>query len=144
MVIPCSWIFSLLLNIPLFLVYEFDKKSNSCMDIWPEVWMSQAFTLTWEIVAVLNMALMVVLYSRVVYTLWFKSNINNQLTQRQMVSVLFEKSENSALFCKIHRKLRNYCNNIRKLLLQLHFIFYCTGSNTKINITVMIIKSKNL
>ena len=54
--------------------------------------MGQAFTLTWEIVAVLNMALMIVLYSRVVYNLWFKSSIDNQLTHQQMVSVLFESN----------------------------------------------------
>ncbi len=40
---------------------------------------------------------MIVLYSRVVYTLWFKSDEANQLTHEQMVSVNLEVMESSTI-----------------------------------------------
>ena len=40
----------------------------------------------WFVFAVLSMALMAGLYTRVVYHLWFKRNDDNQLTYQQRVS----------------------------------------------------------
>ena len=91
-IIPGVWIFSLILNIPLFLVKNFDKKSNVCVNMWPEKWMPKAYTLTWEVMVILPLGLMIGLYSRVVYTLWFKRSNDNQLTYQQKVSVM----------CRIH------------------------------------------
>ncbi|KAL9957376.1 hypothetical protein ACROYT_G039007 [Oculina patagonica] len=83
-IIPGVWICSLILNIPHFLALKFDNKSNSCLNIWPEKWMGKANVLAWEIVVVVTMALMIMLYSKVVYTLWFKRNDKNQLTYQQI------------------------------------------------------------
>ena len=47
MIIPGVWIFSIILNIPLFLVMYFDKKSKSCADTWPEKWMAKGLNLTY-------------------------------------------------------------------------------------------------
>ena len=58
-------------------------KSNVCQEMWPEEWMNEAYFGTWLVLIVLTLALMVGLYSRVVYTLWFKRNDDNQ----QRVSV---------------------------------------------------------
>ncbi|KAL9957381.1 hypothetical protein ACROYT_G039012 [Oculina patagonica] len=87
-IIPGVWIFSLLLNIPGALVSKFDKESNSCVFSWPEKWMGQAVIVAWETTVVLTMALMIVLYSRVVYNLWFKRNDNSQQLTFQQQGVL--------------------------------------------------------
>ena len=60
--------------------------------MWPAKWMPKAYNLAWDVTVVLSLALMVGLYSRVVYTLWFKRNNDNQLTYQQKVSVM----------CRIH------------------------------------------
>ena len=65
-----------------------DVENNTCVDDWPEEWMAEAFHLTWLAIVVIPLALMVVLYSRVVYTLWLKQDNENELTHQQRVSVL--------------------------------------------------------
>lgn len=72
---------------PLFLVVKFDKEVNFCRWKWPEMWMRKAYSVVWFAFVLLALALMVALYSRVVYTLWFKRYNENQLTFRQRVSV---------------------------------------------------------
>ena len=54
-----------------------------------EEWMSKAYFLLWSAVVVVAMAIMAGLYSRIVYTLWFKRNPDNQLsdTFQQRVSI---------------------------------------------------------
>ena len=49
--------------------------------------MLEAYSGAWLVLIVLTFAMMVGLYSRVVYTLWFKRNDDNQLTHQQKVSV---------------------------------------------------------
>ncbi len=48
--------------------------------------MGKAYSVAWLVVVDLSLLVMVVLYSRVVYTLWFKRDDNNQLTDQQKVS----------------------------------------------------------
>ncbi|KAL9951070.1 hypothetical protein ACROYT_G043665 [Oculina patagonica] len=76
-----SWIFPLIITIPLFLVES--VKANRCGLVWPEEWMSKANYWMWFVLVLLSVALMAGLYSRVVYTLWFKRNDDNQLTYQQ-------------------------------------------------------------
>ncbi|XP_022805057.1 pyroglutamylated RFamide peptide receptor-like isoform X2 [Stylophora pistillata] len=73
-VIPLSWIGAILLNIPLFLTIHFDKKKNFCMEYWhPHDWLPKAYSSIWFFVAgLIPIVLMTVLYSKVVYALWFK------------------------------------------------------------------------
>ncbi|XP_078349143.1 pyroglutamylated RF-amide peptide receptor-like [Oculina patagonica] len=78
-----SWIFSFILQIPKFLIKSFEKKSNSCVDTWPEQWMVMAYNVTWDIIIALPLLLMVVLYSRVVYSLWLKRDDSYQLNVQQ-------------------------------------------------------------
>ncbi|XP_078352666.1 pyroglutamylated RF-amide peptide receptor-like [Oculina patagonica] len=77
-IIPGSWIFSLLINMPLFLVVN--VKGNSCVNIWisGEDWMPKAYDLMWSGMIIVCVLMMVVLYSRIVYTLWFKQQYDNQ------------------------------------------------------------------
>ena len=79
-----SWIFAFIYNMPYFLVKN--VKSNVCKSMWPEEWMKKAY-FGWLVWIVLTFALMVGLYSRVVYTLWFKQDNDNQLSHQQRVSV---------------------------------------------------------
>ena len=78
--------FSLFLNIPLFLIWHFDEEKDSCVYIYPEEWMAVGYNLLWDVLAFLTLVLMVVSYSKVVYTLWFKRNYDFQNNQHQMVS----------------------------------------------------------
>ena len=48
--------------------------------------MAVGYNLLWDVLALLPLVLMVVSYSRVVYTLWFKRNYDFQNNQHQMVS----------------------------------------------------------
>lgn len=67
------WISAGILNVPLFLTIYFDKKDDFCMEYWPNEWLPKAYSSTWFFLAgVIPIVLMTVLYSRVVYSLWFK------------------------------------------------------------------------
>jgi len=92
MIIAVSWVFSLIFNIPLFLVMDIRKKNNRTYrgEIFPERWMATAYSLAWLFLIVLSLFMMVVLYSRVVYTLWFKHDDDNQLNCQQRVSFLWK------------------------------------------------------
>ena len=52
--------------------------------------MAMTYSLAWLFLIVLSLVMMVVLYSRVVYTLWFKQDDDNQLTSQQRVSVPYQ------------------------------------------------------
>ena len=92
-IIPGSWIFSLIITFPGFLVTNFDKKLGSCGETFPGQWMAKAYSLTWILATTaVPLALMVGLYSMIVYTLWFKRNDDNELTYRQKVCVNYNLS----------------------------------------------------
>lgn len=75
----------LIVNIPNFLSAE--VKNNTCVGVtWPEKWMFQAHTLFIDTVVFGPLLLIVVLYSRVVYSLWFKRNNGQPVTHQQRVS----------------------------------------------------------
>ncbi|KAL9957377.1 hypothetical protein ACROYT_G039008 [Oculina patagonica] len=87
-IIPAVWIVSLILNIPQFLVLNLSEKnqtSHNCTYMWPKKWMEKVYqTLKWNLLTAVALLVMVVLYSRVVYTLWFKHNDGNQLNHQQI------------------------------------------------------------
>lgn len=89
MIIPASWILSLILNIPQFLKLNFDTEINPnyCFFEWPKQWMSTAYNWTLHAIIVLSIVLMAGLYARVVYTLWFKRDDDYRLTYQQQVCV---------------------------------------------------------
>ena len=71
------------------------------MNIWVygEDWLPKAYDILMSSTVLLAVVLMAGLYSRVVYTLWFKRDVNdNQLAFQQRVSVLVEG---------VHGKVRN-------------------------------------
>lgn len=70
----CSWIFSVIFNIPLLLARTYERKdgTNHCVLSWPEKWMSTASCLSWVFLIVTAIGLMITLYSQVVCSLWLK------------------------------------------------------------------------
>ena len=52
-----------------------------------EEWAHKAIFLLWSATVVAAMVLMAGLYCRIIYTLWFKRNPENQLTFQQLVSI---------------------------------------------------------
>ena len=87
-IIPMLWISAAILNIPLFLTIYFNKEADFCMEYWPKPsWLPKAYTSTWVFVAgVIPVMTMTALYSRVLYSLWFKREGNN-LENTQQVNV---------------------------------------------------------
>lgn len=66
-----------------------NKDGNFCAYIYSKEWMGRAYTTTWNVVFFLPLALMIVLYARVVRALWFHGEDDNQLTHQQKVSVTY-------------------------------------------------------
>lgn len=73
-ILLCSWIFSVIFNLPLFLARTFKKEDgkNHCVLSWPEKWMSTSSCIAWLFLTVAAVGIMITLYSQVVYPLWFK------------------------------------------------------------------------
>ena len=84
MIIPGSWIFSTMFCFPAFLIRN--VKRNVCQITWLG-WLSKTYHWMWFVLVIPSLALMVGVYSRVVHTLWFKSNDDNPLTYEQRVGV---------------------------------------------------------
>lgn len=89
-----SWIFALILTIPMFLVMN--VKGNFCESFWPNKWMPMAFSWMWFVLVLLSVALMAGLYAKVVYILWFKSDESDQLTDQQSVRSFIQSTN---IFC---------------------------------------------
>ncbi|XP_027038299.1 pyroglutamylated RF-amide peptide receptor-like [Pocillopora damicornis] len=82
-IVITSWVFSIIFNIPKFLVRTFDNQKNHCVQTWPKKWMIKAYSLAWLFLVVVSVGIMIVLYSKVVYTLWCKPNDGNPLNYQQ-------------------------------------------------------------
>ena len=106
MIIPGSWIFAAIVNIPLFLAKNTKMKKGRilCVPTWREVWM-EAFIMILSVVVGVSLVLMIVLYSRVVYTLWFQRSDEHHLNIQQKVQILLE-SIKKVSYC--HYLLENY------------------------------------
>ena len=85
-IIPLSWSYGVLISCPVFLVQYFDSEVNYCIQVWPEQWMGKAYSFTWfTFTAFLPVSMMIFLYSRVVYTMWFNGVEPSQRNHRQQV-----------------------------------------------------------
>ena len=83
-IIPDSWNFGLIVQIPS--IMSFNVKDNACV-LMDEEWLRKPYFVYWTATVVVAMVLMAGLYSRIVYTLWFKLDPENQLTFQQRVSI---------------------------------------------------------
>ena len=88
-IIPTCWIFAVAANIPLFLVTKYDEKTGDCRWNWPKAWMGAATDTSWLVLlACIPFTLMIGLYSRVVYELWFKPRDDLEVVCRYKVIMI--------------------------------------------------------
>ena len=85
-IIPSSWIFSVIFNFPIFLVVE--VKDGYCDNVWVygQDWMPKVYDLFWSSLVAVAVAMMAELYSRIVYTLWLIRVEGNQSPFQQRMS----------------------------------------------------------
>ena len=71
----------------MFLIIKVE--GNACVNVWVygEDWIPKAYDLLWSTMVGLAVVLMAGLYSRIVYTLWFKRDPENEITFQQRVSI---------------------------------------------------------
>ena len=81
-----SWLFGLVINVPGFVVKNFDEKAKFCIRRYSEEWMGKTYTLIWFLaLAFFPVVIMGALYFRVVYTLWFQRVEHSAFDCRQQV-----------------------------------------------------------
>ena len=89
LIIPGSWILAVITNIPKFIKLDFVEEQNPNYCIydydWPQEWMEKAFLLAGICIPMLCFTLMMGLYSRVIYTMYFKRDEYTQHTCQQQV-----------------------------------------------------------
>lgn len=82
-IILSSWVFSIIFNLPKFFVRTFDDEKKHCVQSWAKQWMITAYSLAWLALVLVAVGIMIVLYSKVVYTLWCKADDGNHLNNQQ-------------------------------------------------------------
>lgn len=85
---PSYWVVALIINIPCVMITEVHGTTGECRELWSKEWMGKTKSLSWLLlVTCVPLTVVIVLYSRVVYKLWFKPTMNtsNSPTLRQKV-----------------------------------------------------------
>lgn len=86
LVLSC-WVFAISWNSIGFAVKRYDPDLGFCKSRWPAVYSYKVYSLLcFVIIGVIPVTTMCILYSRIVYSLWFKREIvqvNNQLYERK-------------------------------------------------------------
>ena len=78
-----------------------DKERHLLRVNLAEDWMGKAYSVAWFVGVFVPLIVMIGLYSRVVFALWFKGNDGNQLSQQQKVSLILSGEFNYQLFPQI-------------------------------------------
>ncbi|XP_031568756.1 trissin receptor-like [Actinia tenebrosa] len=76
-IVMFTWIFALVMNIPSFITTDYDLELGRCEEIWPaeHTWLAKAYSTVWTLLeGITPTTIMFVLYTRVIYDLWFKQN----------------------------------------------------------------------
>ena len=87
-IIPSYWVVALIINIPCVMITEVHGTTGECQELWSKEWMGKTKSLSWlSLATCVPLTVMIGLYSRVVYKLWFKPTMNtsNSPTLRQKV-----------------------------------------------------------
>ena len=82
--ITAAWIISAMYNIPNITYMR--VANGACYEMWPDDWKIKAFSLSVTTQVIIALVLMVSLYSRVIFALWFKRNGTDAVTSQQKVS----------------------------------------------------------
>lgn len=73
--VPISWTAAVIFVIPIFYISHFDEDLGMCNHTWSAAWLAHSYDFLWLLVAgILPTSIMLALYSRVAYFLWFESN----------------------------------------------------------------------
>lgn len=81
-VIAICWIMSFLLNTPLFFVVTYSEEKDYCVESWWDTDLSKAYSMGWFIfVGLIPFGFMVNAYTRVMLTLWRRTNGTNNTQQ---------------------------------------------------------------
>ena len=81
-VIAGCWVLAVAFNLPLFFTMQYNPEIDFCTEYWPAMWMARVYSTSWLIFfGALPIALMTVLYARVVRRLWFKRDQSSRVTQ---------------------------------------------------------------
>ena len=90
-----SWIFALVLNLPLFFIMSYDAKTDFCIENWPSALLPKLYGVLWfTVVGVLPIFLMAILYSKVIYLLWVKRTRTLGVNRR---TILIRKTTKMAM-----------------------------------------------
>lgn len=94
-VVVLSWVLAVSWNTPLFMYARYDPISEFCLFQWPAANFAQIHSPLCAIVyGVLPITIMIYLYSKLVYKLWFRPTATSTLAQR-----------NKLLYCKKSARL---------------------------------------
>ena len=70
-----SWVGAFAFNSPLFFVIHYDPNQDFCVEKWPETFHAIIYTCAWFVfVGIFPVLTLVILYSRIVYWLWFRKD----------------------------------------------------------------------
>lgn len=76
-IISSYWVVALIINIPCVMITEVDGTIGECRELWSKEWMGKTRRLSWLLlVTCVPLTVMIGLYSRVVYKLWFQPTMN--------------------------------------------------------------------
>ena len=85
-IIPACWLFSILWNLPVYVLVKYNEDLDFCLEDWPSGWYFNAYSLGWLIVVgILPLSVMTLLYSRVVFKLWVTSSQPVEQSQRAVI-----------------------------------------------------------
>ena len=83
-IITIAWLIGVTSNIPTFI--HLKVTNGLCYETWPDDWKIRTYNIFLTTQVCVALSVMVTLYSRVVFALWFKRNGTNAVTPQQKVS----------------------------------------------------------
>ena len=99
-----SWIFALLLNLPLFFIMSYDEEIDFCTENWPHPVLPKLYGVLWfTVVGALPILCMTILYSKVVYQLWVRKVRTQQVNHRARL-IPRRKATRMAITLTVDRK----------------------------------------
>lgn len=87
MIIISCWVYAVVIDIPPFLVINFNEERHFCTEYWPDMSLAKAYTVfMFNFDFAIPVLLMGILYSRVVYNLWFQRQNMADITHMAVLS----------------------------------------------------------
>lgn len=102
-IITIAWLIGVTSNIPTFI--HLKVTNGLCYETWPDDWKIRTYNIFLTTQVCVALSVMVTLYSRVVFALWFKRNGTNAVTPQQKVSadkLVCKKSDTGFLHCQLY------------------------------------------